>query len=217
MVSMNDLDNKNQPPPKPEKDSSKDRIINAALEDFSKYGMAGARVDRIAQKAGINKAMIYYHFTSKENLYIESLKYFFRRFTEKIRSSIVKGVSPEETLGNIADTYAELFMRNKVIRPIILRELANPTPETLEQLADLFIESNIPYEVGEIFKDGIDKGILRRVDMRQAIISFLAMNIGYFFAYPIMNKVFKIDNQEQFIDERKKAITDLFFNGMKAR
>jgi len=217
MVNMNDLDKKNQPPPKPEKDSSKDRIINAALEDFSKYGMAGARVDRIAQKAGINKAMIYYHFTSKENLYIESLKYFFRRFTEKIRSSIVKGVSPEETLGNIADTYAELFMRNKVIRPIILRELANPTPETLEQLADLFIESNIPYEVGEIFKDGIDKGILRRVDMRQAIISFLAMNIGYFFAYPIMNKVFKIDNQEQFIDERKKAITDLFFNGMKAR
>ena len=214
---MNDLDKKNQPPSKPEKDSSKDRIINAALEDFSKYGMAGARVDRIAQKAGINKAMIYYHFTSKENLYIESLKYFFRRFTEKIRSNIVKGVSPEETLGNIADTYAELFMRNKVIRPIILRELANPTPETLEQLADLFIESNISYEVGEIFKDGIDKGILRRVDMRQAIISFLAMNIGYFFAYPIMNKVFKIDNQEQFIDERKKAITDLFFNGMKAR
>lgn len=49
-----------------------EKIIKAAQREFAQYGYEGARVDRIAQKAKINKAMIYYHYKSKENLY-ESL------------------------------------------------------------------------------------------------------------------------------------------------
>ena len=44
-------------------------ILVAATEEFSQYGQAGARIDRIAKRAGVNKAMIYYHFHSKEKLY----------------------------------------------------------------------------------------------------------------------------------------------------
>ena len=82
---MNDIkDSNNQKSPPLGKDSSRDRIINAALDEFGQFGLAGARVDRIAKKAGLNKAMIYYHFNSKENLYREMIKSFFTNITLEI-------------------------------------------------------------------------------------------------------------------------------------
>jgi AcrR family transcriptional regulator len=50
---------------------TKDKILEAALHEFSMHGVAGARVDEIARFAGVNKAMIYYHFESKEALFNE--------------------------------------------------------------------------------------------------------------------------------------------------
>ena len=50
------------------------RILDAALQEFSALGMAGARMDQIAAAAGVNKALLYYHFDSKENLYIAALE-----------------------------------------------------------------------------------------------------------------------------------------------
>jgi TetR/AcrR family transcriptional regulator len=58
------------------KASLRDRIFQQALKEFSKNGYAGARVDRIAKKARVNKQLIYYYFESKENLFrvvIESI------------------------------------------------------------------------------------------------------------------------------------------------
>ncbi len=49
--------------------TTEEKIIQAAIKEFSEYGFAGARIDRIAKTAKINKAMIYYHFKGKEKLY----------------------------------------------------------------------------------------------------------------------------------------------------
>ena len=52
-------------------DQTKDKILAAALDEFATKGFAGTRVDQIAQAAGVNKAMIYYHFSGKEDLFKE--------------------------------------------------------------------------------------------------------------------------------------------------
>jgi AcrR family transcriptional regulator len=52
-------------------EQTKTKILAAALNEFSVHGLAGARVDEIARSAGVNKAMIYYHFDSKEDLFRE--------------------------------------------------------------------------------------------------------------------------------------------------
>lgn len=54
------------------------KILESATEIFSEKGFDGARVDEIASRANINKAMIYYYFESKENLFAEIIKGFFR-------------------------------------------------------------------------------------------------------------------------------------------
>jgi AcrR family transcriptional regulator len=52
-------------------EQTKTKILAAALDEFAAHGLAGARVDEIARSAGVNKAMIYYHFDSKEDLFRE--------------------------------------------------------------------------------------------------------------------------------------------------
>ena len=52
-------------------DLTKEKILHAALDEFATKGFAGTRVDQIAQAAGVNKAMIYYHFAGKEELFNE--------------------------------------------------------------------------------------------------------------------------------------------------
>ena len=53
----------------PDASATKARLLQAATEEFTAYGMAGARVDRIAARAGANKRLIYVHFGTKEELF----------------------------------------------------------------------------------------------------------------------------------------------------
>jgi len=50
------------------------RILEAAKQEFSAHGLAGARVDRIAANAGANKRMLYYHVGNKDELYLAVLE-----------------------------------------------------------------------------------------------------------------------------------------------
>jgi TetR/AcrR family transcriptional regulator len=63
------MDNSKTPPP-----AARDRILRAATQEFSEYGYSGARVNRIAEAAGVNKQLIYHYFGSKEGVYAEVLQ-----------------------------------------------------------------------------------------------------------------------------------------------
>lgn len=65
-------------------EETKERILAAAMEEFSSYGIAGARVDRIAKNAGCNKNMIYIYFESKEALFATVLRNNLTRVYEEI-------------------------------------------------------------------------------------------------------------------------------------
>jgi AcrR family transcriptional regulator len=83
-------------PGKAEEDGTRARILNVALREFSRLGLSGARIDAIAAESGLNKAMIYYHFGSKEELYVAALEESYRRFRD-----IEGGLHIDETLAPI--------------------------------------------------------------------------------------------------------------------
>jgi len=53
---------------------NQERILQAATEEFARYGLGGARVDRIAVRAGANKRMLYYYYGNKEDLFLRVLE-----------------------------------------------------------------------------------------------------------------------------------------------
>jgi len=69
-------------PVEDKQDSTRSRILDVALDEFSRLGLSGARIDAIAAESGLNKAMIYYHFGSKDGLYVAALEESYRRFRQ---------------------------------------------------------------------------------------------------------------------------------------
>src|SRR5881397_1660413 len=65
---------------------SPEQILDAAALEFAERGYAGARVDRIARRAAVNKAMLYYHFKSKQRLYRTLLRRVFTRAAERLQA-----------------------------------------------------------------------------------------------------------------------------------
>jgi AcrR family transcriptional regulator len=117
-----------QPPKKRSSEASHAAIFAAAAEEFSERGFEAGGVDRIAAKARVNKAMLYYHFGSKRALYIEVLRDMFRAVSQKARAiADGPGTAPEKLDRWIATIIQEAAAR-PWFPPIMLRELASGAP-----------------------------------------------------------------------------------------
>lgn len=194
--------------------TTREKILKTSLAMFGEIGFDGARVDKIAERAGINKAMIYYHFKSKKELYHEVVHYTVSIVAESVKKNIRDEKTLEGILKEIANTYSIFFTKNVNLRQIFVRELANPDSVIIKIISDTVNESGIPQMFGEKFAEGISNHSLRNVDIKQSIISFITMNLGYIILSPVINRLQGIDNMDQFLSERKDAVVDLFLNGV---
>ena len=102
---------------------SRDRLLAAAAGEFAARGFAGAKVDRIAARARLNKAMIYYHFGSKAALYREVLLDVFRTVAEAVTTEVSAPGAPDQVR-----QFVRVIARVVTSRPhfgaIWLREMA---------------------------------------------------------------------------------------------
>jgi AcrR family transcriptional regulator len=80
----------------PEK--TRQRILDAATAEFARHGLGGARVDRLAQRAGANKRMLYYYFGSKEALFLAVLEAAYQRIRDAERALDLEHRDPREAL-----------------------------------------------------------------------------------------------------------------------
>ena len=76
--------------------STRDAILQAAIQEFAGEGIAGARTDAIARAAGVNKALLYYYFKDKETLYGATLDYVFSGLAARLRVALDAPLPPRE-------------------------------------------------------------------------------------------------------------------------
>ena len=74
------------------------KILRAAIHEFSERGLAGARTDSIAHSAGVNKALLYYYFKSKNSLYTAAIEEVGSKVMESAMAALDSGGSPGESL-----------------------------------------------------------------------------------------------------------------------
>jgi TetR/AcrR family transcriptional regulator len=198
------------------KKSSREKITTAALTEFADNGMAGARIDRIAKTAGVNKAMIYYHFSSKENLYRQVVDEFVGDLMDRVSQAISDKATVETGLVRLAEVYTGLVTEYPEFPRLMLREMADPVGRMLGRISRILVKSGNPAQMQRLLSRGVAGGRLRRINVRQALVSFLTMNIGYFLMAPLLDRVMDIKDRKRFVKERKKAVVDLFLNGVRA-
>src|SRR5262245_10319307 len=110
------------------KDGSRERLFAAATREFAARGFAGASVDRIAAAARLNKAMIYYHFKSKAELYRDILREMFAAVGARVAAVAGSSASPEDKLRAFVDAFATEAEARPHFPPIWFREIAEGGP-----------------------------------------------------------------------------------------
>ena len=166
---------------------SPDRILAAAAVEFAERGFGGARVDRIARRARVNKAMLYYYFKSKQGLYRTLLRRMFTLAGDRIRAIATGAGAPGEKLDRVIAGLAGLLRENSALPAIMLREIAESgahlDPETLTALA------SVPRAFSLIIEDGVAQGAFRPVHPVFAYFSTLAPMVFYVAGTPIRKEI----------------------------
>jgi AcrR family transcriptional regulator len=166
---------------------SPDRILAAAALEFAGRGYAGARVDRIARRARVNKAMLYYHFHSKQELYRALLRQVFSRASERLRAIAASDRPPAEKIDRAIAGFAGFIREHAFFPAIMLREVAEGGAhldrETLATLAA------VPHAVSAIIADGISRKAFRPVHPLAAYFTMLAPLVVYHAGAPIRKEL----------------------------
>jgi TetR/AcrR family transcriptional regulator len=115
--------------PRPQKRSSgspgtRTRILAAAAAEFGARGFAATSVDRIARRARVNKAMIYYHFKDKRALYASILRGIYATIGERLHAVASQSLPPAARLDGLIDALVHAFDEERPFLPMFLRELA---------------------------------------------------------------------------------------------
>jgi AcrR family transcriptional regulator len=103
---------------------SRERLLAAAAVEFAARGFDGAKVDRIAARARVNKAMLYYHFKNKADLYRAILRDLFQSMAAAVAASRAEGGSPADQLQRYIRAMAAEAARRPFLPAIWLREMA---------------------------------------------------------------------------------------------
>jgi TetR/AcrR family transcriptional regulator len=110
-----------RPAPAPD---SRQRILDAATAEFALRGFAAATVDRIAARARLNKAMIYYHFHSKQALYTAVLRSIFTTMGDRLTAIASADADPADKLDRFVAAFVTEGQARSHVAPIMLREIA---------------------------------------------------------------------------------------------
>jgi TetR/AcrR family transcriptional regulator len=137
-------------------------IIAAAAAEFAAHGFAGASVDAIAARSRFNKAMIYYHFESKQGLYVEILRDVFRSVGARTAAIADSDLGPAAKIEGFIDTFNEMAANRPYMPPMMMREMAEGAgrldPDTLRLMARLFDN------LRRILDEGARLGVFRPAD-----------------------------------------------------
>jgi len=199
--------------------ATEEKIIKAAAEVFIEKGRDGARMQEIADIAGINKALLHYYFRSKEKLFS---KVFYLEIP-KIVSNIFEAYDDTDDFKKFLESFISKYIDNIYPRKNMMRFLLWVNDKTKQEIATIFVDSfnkrgfkKNPL-VARIEK-AIETGQIRHVEPSNFAMSVIGMCIFPIVGGPIVEKIFPGTkmNDKKYIENRKKEIFNLIWNGIKA-
>jgi TetR/AcrR family transcriptional regulator len=133
------------------------RILEAARDVFAEEGFAGARVDVIARKAGVNKAALYYHIGDKKALYAQVIHNVIGAAAQRLAHGIEGATTPEDKMRTYLRTLARTFDENPQMPRIMMRELASGG----QNLPGVFFQDlfTLFRSLSAIIEEGRQKGV----------------------------------------------------------
>lgn len=193
-------------------DLTRARILEAAIRQFSENGLAGARTEQIAEEAGVNKALLYYYFKSKDDLYSAALESVF----EGVRSASVATLETEASAGerflqivlsNFDRSYSHPSMRSLMQQEMV--RLHRGEENRLAPMAENFFKP-LWVMVDKLLEEGIAAGELIAGDPAQMRYTAFGANVFYFLSAPLIRLAMGIEPLgADELARRRRAVIEL--------
>jgi TetR/AcrR family transcriptional regulator len=163
------------------------RILDAALREFSANGLAGARTEQIAAAAGVNKALLYYYFESKEKLYTAALETVSARVRDRSMAVFLRDASPGERLLRAALDHFDRVLTQREFQSLMQQEMIRLHKGEEGELPILVKRVFAPLQAmfQSLVWEGTESGELIEADWLQMVLSALGGNVFYFLSAPV--------------------------------
>ena len=161
-------------------DRSQGTILAAARDEFAEYGLGGARMDRIAERAGLNKRLIYYYFDDKEKLFEAVLEQTYRHIRQEEAQLKLLDLAPADAVRRLVEFTWNYYLAHPEF--ITLLNSANLHKARHLQESERVKQMNSPIValLGDIVQRGQRDGTFRGgIDPVQLYVSIAALSYFY--------------------------------------
>jgi TetR/AcrR family transcriptional regulator len=197
--------------------NTEEAILQVARKAFTQKGLTGARMQDIADQAGINKALVHYYFESKEKLFALIFEQELRKFFSNL-AAVLSGGSPlfakiQEIVALDIERITEfpdmpLFVLNEISRnpAMMVKQLKQAQAKNMLAAFQLQINAEVK------------KGVIKKISAQQLLINIQSLSIFPFVAKPMIKKVMQMTEKQyqEMIRGRKKEVAEFIINAIKA-
>lgn len=191
--------------------SAEERILEAAKEVFMKYGLYGARMQDIADMAGINKALLHYYFRNKERLFDKVFENALSRFFDQLDIFANSTLPVKERLFLYTDTIIDFYAEYPQMSMFIIKEIGNHPDLFREKIAAA--KKNKTVKLIPVLEEAMKAGEVRKFDTSLFMVNLQSLCSYPFLASPMFRHSLKAhgkDWDKDFSTEKLKVVVRKF-------
>ena len=198
-------------------DRTRQRILDAALEEFSRYGLGGARVDRIAERAAANKRMLYYYFGDKDGLFLAVLEQSYVQIRSAERALDLEHRDPREALKRLVQFTWRYYLDHPEFMTLLNSENLHKGRHVRKSRRVPQMHTTLVATLRSVLRRGEAQGLFRAgVDPVQLYISIAGEGYFYLSNRYTLSRIFDRDLMApRALTSRARHITRMILNAVR--
>lgn len=192
-------------------DRTQQQILRAAMAEFSDAGLGGARIDAIAERAGVNKKLIYYYFGNKDELFLAVLEQTYADIREAERELQLEKLAPADALRRLVMFTWEHYLAHPEFLTLLNSENLHRGRHLQESKRIREMNSPLIQTLGEVLERGRQEGLFRGgIDPLQLYVSIAGLAYFYLSNNHTLSAIFGRDLMApKALSERLSHITEV--------
>ena len=197
--------------------ATRKKLLTAARREFSVSGLAGARVDEIADRAGVNKQLVYHYFGNKDALYLAVLEWVYEEIRSHERELNLEGLPPERAIRKLIESSFDHLAAHPDFIVLLNDENRGGARHVRSSRRLEAMHSPLVSMVSKILKEGVRTGAFRRgINPLHLYISIAGLSYFFFSNTPTLSAIFGKDLASPAAKRaRRKHVVDLVLQALR--
>ena len=197
--------------------ATRKKLLTAARREFASSGLAGARVDEIAARAGVNKQLVYHYFGDKDALYLAVLEWVYEEIRAQERKLNLAGLPPEQAIKKLIESSFDHLAAHPDFIVLLNDENRGGARHVRGSRKLEAMHSPLVSLVSTILGEGVKAGVFRKgINAVHLYISIAGLSYFYFSNTPTLSAIFGKDLSSQTARKtRRRHVVDLVMHSLR--